>query len=148
MEPIVASYPSRFTAGPRLLILLCSNHLVFFLRIISSASPASYIDLGTSRWSNRDWHTIGMLPWSRQVVWCYTVSTQRFSTLSKLTSNGLRGSTTRYVYSNSWETKSRLTSQKSGELFGLINTTYSIGAIIAGWFIAGPTVRSDPFVNL
>jgi sugar porter (SP) family MFS transporter len=27
----------------------------------------------------------------------------------------------------------------SGELFGLVNTTYSIGAIISGWFFAGPT---------
>lgn len=26
-----------------------------------------------------------------------------------------------------------------GELLGLVNTTYSIGAIIAGWFIGGPT---------
>lgn len=27
----------------------------------------------------------------------------------------------------------------AGELLGLVNTTYSIGAIVAGWFIGGPT---------
>ena len=38
--------------------------------------------------------------------------------------------------------------RQSGELFGLVNTTYSIGAIISGWFIAGPTVSSVAPVNL
>lgn len=28
---------------------------------------------------------------------------------------------------------------KKGELLGLINTSYSIGAIVAGWFVGGPT---------
>jgi hypothetical protein len=28
------------------------------------------------------------------------------------------------------------------ELLGLVNTTYSIGAIIAGWFLGGPTVST------
>jgi len=32
--------------------------------------------------------------------------------------------------------------EQAGELFGLINTTYSIGAILSGWFLAGPTVSS------
>lgn len=32
-----------------------------------------------------------------------------------------------------------------GELLGLVNTTYSIGAIVAGWFLGGPTV--SPFYN-
>jgi MFS family permease len=29
---------------------------------------------------------------------------------------------------------------QTGELLGLINTTYSIGAIVAGWFLGGPIV--------
>lgn len=37
---------------------------------------------------------------------------------------------------------------QSGELFGLINTTYSIGAIISGWFIAGPTVSVVAVISL
>jgi hypothetical protein len=37
---------------------------------------------------------------------------------------------------------------QTGELFGLINTTYSIGAIISGWFIAGPTVRGVAVISL
>jgi hypothetical protein len=28
-------------------------------------------------------------------------------------------------------------------LLGLVNTTYSIGAIVAGWFIGGPTVSEN-----
>jgi MFS family permease len=31
---------------------------------------------------------------------------------------------------------------KQGNLLGLINTSYSIGAIVSGWFIGGPTVSA------
>jgi hypothetical protein len=35
-----------------------------------------------------------------------------------------------------------------GELLGLVNTTYSIGAIVAGWFLGGPIVSEIAYIGL
>jgi hypothetical protein len=34
--------------------------------------------------------------------------------------------------------------EPAGELLGLVNTTYAIGAIVAGWFMGGPIVSWIP----
>ena len=33
---------------------------------------------------------------------------------------------------------------QTGEILGLVNTTYSIGAILSGWFLGGPIVSFPP----
>jgi MFS family permease len=62
-----------------------------------------------------------------------------FSTLCRRTNSGCIGSIVRYVFMKFRRNIDWWTPQ-AGELLGLVNTTYSIGAIVAGWFIGGPTV--------
>jgi hypothetical protein len=48
--------------------------------------------------------------------------------------------------SDNWLEWFNLTSD-STYMLGLINTVYSIGAIVSGWFIGGPVVSSSSFVT-
>ncbi len=90
-----------------------------------------------------------MLLWWQRDAWFYMVSTQQSSTMFKSTNNGSRGLTTQCVNWTSPRNDFKFDQvRQSGELFGLINTTYSIGAILSGWFIAGPTVASTALIYL
>lgn len=48
--------------------------------------------------------------------------------------------------SDNWLNWFGLTSD-STYLLGLINTVYSIGAIVSGWFLGGPTVSQTQIVS-
>lgn len=38
--------------------------------------------------------------------------------------------------------------KRDANLIGLINTSYTIGAIVAGWFLGGPTVSVQMFIGM
>ena len=118
----------------------------------SSTATLAHIFLASlrlqpSRWCPEREFTIGMRLWWQQDAWCSMVMMPLFSTRFRSTNNGFIGSIPQRVSPQTLRANSRMKTTLTprtwlGEILALVNTTYAIGAIVAGWFLGGPVVSA------